>query len=326
MTSSSRKTIIVLGIALAAQVFAVHANELREYYEAQKAELIGTFKAPEIGSSVGIKLKSGQTRTGTIIALTADTVTMETPAGPITYKKALLDQTTCTKLFAEDYATVIAIQRTRQLKASQASSATPQASAIHSARVSVKADLDKDKKTEKIMGKTSSNSDRDPKVTRKTTETQTYNLDITLSNPAATPDTYQLEWYFMSRSVGSKSSSTLCEKGSQEFTVAGRQRVKHAVASKTLTSGASKESSSGSENSDREVVDKNSASGSVYTGYVVLVKHGDKILAKNSNNHSFLKEDWLEKLNGPVSEASSYQEASGKKEKTAKKKKKKKDE
>jgi len=317
------KALILAGICIVAtSVSPCRANELKNYYETQKAELLKNFKAPAIGSMVTIKLVGGMTRTGKLVALNPDSVTLELPVGPITYKKKLLNNATRRKLFAEDYANQVAIQRTLELKAKKYGTSRKQAE-MHTARLSVKADLDKDRKVEKIEGKHNPNSNNDNvRITRKATESQTYKLDITLSNPTPNTDTYQLEWYFMSRGVNGKSSSVMCEKGSKEFTIEGRKRIKHTVTSKTLTNGSSKQSG-GNDRGDRNTP-KARASGSVYTGYVVLVRHGDKILAKASNNNSFLKEDWLEKLKAPPVAAASYVDLSGSKKPGKKKRGKKK--
>ena len=54
-----RKIFIILTVASAALTFTGHANELREFYDAQKAELLESFQAPATGAPVTVTLATG---------------------------------------------------------------------------------------------------------------------------------------------------------------------------------------------------------------------------------------------------------------------------
>ncbi len=181
------------------------------------------------------------------------------------------------------------------------------------ARLNVKADLDKDKETTK--------NESEKKSSRSTVETQTYTLNIQVSNTIKQEDSFDLEWYFLSRSIdskGKKGDPILCAKDKTSLTIGGQKRVSHEVVSKTLKNSESKKSSGSSKSSGPA----KSFSGSVYAGYVVLVRQDGKILAKYSNESKFTTEEWLEKLEGSVQKSSGMSSLSSSDKKKRKKKKK----
>lgn len=290
---------------LSSFVLTATATDLREFYETQKVELLESFKAPAIDSTVSLTLTTKVSRTGILKALTKDTATVKTTIGLITYRQEMLDTATRQKFFAEDYATAVAIVRTRNLKAQESTGSTEEESGpvVHSVRLSASGKIEKDTNLEKILTEVKENQNgsgntKDPKETRVTTKTQTYTVDIALANTSPNEGTFQVEWYFICRNVTEDADLFIGEKGGQEFTLAGRTRAKHSITSKTLSTIESKESG-GSGNSDKE---KGGKTGSELNGYIVVVKHDGEILGKTATSSAFLKEEWIAKLDGSITE------------------------
>jgi len=101
------------------------------------------------------------------------------------------------------------------------------------------------------------------------------------------------------------------------------KRALYQVQSKALLNTESKtsKSSSGSKGGGSS----KSFSGDTYGGYVVLVRHQGKILAKYSNENKFTTDEWLAKLAAPIQKDSTRKvSAGGKKKKGNRKNKKKK--
>ncbi|MCF7847926.1 MAG: hypothetical protein K9M45_03670 [Kiritimatiellales bacterium] len=319
-TTIARRWIAVLVLMVIPAIVSAADDGLTEYYEAQKAKLLTEFKAPEIDSSITITFATKNTRTGILKELSADSVTIQTEVAPITYPKTALDMRTRTILFAEDYAHIYAAHKTRQIKrqnyaAMKAVDREQNVEVFHCARLNIYDNLDKQLDT------------KSAKNTREATETQTYNLDITLTNPTPHDDTYTLEWYFFSRSLGkSKGEPKISDKGSKEFTVAAQKNIKYTVLSKPVVNKESKKSSSRNNNSNRGSGNsKKTVSGTEYCSYVVLVRHNGEIIAKESNQRALLKDDNLANLSGKMQLASGGGSGdSSAKKSTSKKKKKKK--
>lgn len=300
--------LLILLISVAA---TAGATDLRAYYEEQKAEAIKSFSAPETGSSVRVKLATGTVRSGTLQALNTDSVTVETEIGPITYKKAMIDASSRRLFFADDYAEAIAVSRTKQLKMQQSRSTQKSgADVVHSARVTATGKVRRERNTKKeISEKTNKEKGTtEEKETRITTETQIYNIEIALANTSRNEDTFKLEWYFLCRNIEGDSDLFIAEKGSKEFTIAGQSRIKHAVSSSPVT--RVKIQKSGGDNSDK---DTDSESGADLKGYIVVARHGDKILSKTATSSGLLKEDWLKKLDDPITSPSDASAAGKKK-------------
>jgi len=313
MHSISGKWIVVLLITtISSTVFPVD-DGLKEYYEEQKTQFMESFKAPEPGSKISLTLLSGKTRTGILKELTADKVTIQTEIGLITYPKNVLVKRTRARLFAEDYAHLMASSKIRQIQTQnhayqKKTRNSKEQEIFHCARLIVHDSLDK-----KLDTKSS-------RSTRSATEMQTYRLDITLANTTPHDDTYTLEWYFYSRSVNNKSKGPpkITDKGSKQFTVAAQKRIKYTVLAKPLVNKETRKSSSSGRKGKKKKggSQKTSRSGMEYYGYVVLVRHNGKIIAKTSNQRALLKEENLARLN-----AASNTSASDSSRKSNKKKK-----
>ncbi len=182
------------------------------------------------------------------------------------------------------------------------------------ARINVTARLEKDRDSQKSKSKKSTTNTKQSAAT--------YHLDIQVSNSSKPNASFDLEWYFLKRPIdkkGNKGDPVLCEKGKTTLEIGGQKRVMHKVVSATLTTTETKTSSKKKKGSST----KKSAAGDVYAGYVVLVRHEGKILAKDSNENRFTSPDWLAKLDGPVQKRSGRKAASsgGKKKKRGKKNK-----
>jgi hypothetical protein len=186
-----------------------------------------------------------------------------------------------------------------------------------SVRVNVKADLDKEKDSAKSSsGKSSS---------RSKTEMQTYTLDIQVSNTSKQEDTFDLEWYFIKRPLdnkGKKGDPVLCAKGKKSLTIAGQKRFSHQVVSEALINTESKKSSSkkGRKGKGGSSSTKKGFSGSIYAGYVVLVRQEGEILTKYTSDSKYTSKEWLAKLDGPVQKGSSSKASSSSSKKKKKKK------
>ena len=196
-------------------------------------------------------------------------------------------------------------------------SAAPQK---HAVRLMVKGELEKERESSKEESEKSS--------TKYSTETQFYDLQITVANTVKQEGAFDLEWYFFKRNLsegGDKSDPVLCEKNKTTLTIAGMKRATHAVQSAGLLWGEVKTSKSRSgKDNDSGSSSGKTFSGSMYEAYVVLVKHKGQIIAKYSNEKKFLTPEWLDKLNVPLQESSKDASKSKKKKKKKKNDKKKK--
>jgi hypothetical protein len=164
----------------------------------------------------------------------------------------------------------------------------------YSARISVKEKIEKERESSKDESEKSS--------TKSKSERQTYKLAITVANTVKKEGTFDLEWYFLSRSLGDdgkKGDPAVCQKDKTTLTIGGMKRVVHPVASRELTWTEVKTSRSGSNNSGKSSGGK-SFSGEMYEGYVVLLKIDGEILAKYSNENKFLSAEWLVRLDKPI--------------------------
>jgi hypothetical protein len=94
----------------------LHGEDLKAYYEQQKAEIAPSFKAPQLGSEITISLAAGQKRTGILMKLNDSEVSLMTDAGSVHYKKSALHEISRASLFADDFAHAKAMERTREYK------------------------------------------------------------------------------------------------------------------------------------------------------------------------------------------------------------------
>ncbi len=273
-------TLCTLLICTLLSTLPAHAEDLRAYYEQQRAEIAPTFQAPEPGTEFSIALTSGKKIHGTLVKLTHTEVTLMTDTGEVTHPNSALAKSSRAKLFADDYAKAEARKRTMAHKKELEIEALAN---IHDGRISVssktKTDLDSIKKK---GGKT-------------TTTTKTKNvvveLTITTRNKTTHPDTYQLEWFVFSRRQDRE--ITTHDHGTEETTVAAGRSLEHLINAKPITTVTT--SKSGKNGKKKPKKD----SGEKKAGYLVLLKHGDTILDKQASSKTFLTDAWLEKARNP---------------------------
>lgn len=150
-------------------------------------------------------------------------------------------------------------------------------------RLNVKGDLDKERSNEK--------DEKENKSTRSKLEEQCYTLSVQVVNTSRQPVAVDLECYFVGRRVdsnGKKGDRVICEKTKETLEIAGQKKVSKEVVSKVLSSAETVTSSS--------VKTKKSYSGSVYSGYIVVVRYEGEIVAKMASDTKYLSEQWLGKL------------------------------
>ncbi|WP_372796490.1 hypothetical protein [Pontiella sp.] len=183
----------------------------------------------------------------------------------------------------------------------------------YAARISVQGDLEKDRDSSKTESAKSNSSSK--------TETQYYDLKVTVANTGKYDGTFDLEWYFFKRPLdakGKKGDPVLCEKDKTSLTLGGMQRTEHLITSGSLSWTESKSSKSSSgKNSNSSA--KKSISGAVYGGYVLLLRADGEIVAKNASDRKFLSDEWIAMLQAPVKKTVASNTA--KKRKPRKKKK-----
>lgn len=263
-------------------VMPVQAEDLKAYYEQQKLEIAKTFVAPEAGTEITLVLLDGKEKSGVIRHLSDTGVQILSDNALATFRKHELDEATCAQLFAEEYAHAEAIKRTRAHKRGASARAKTN---THSASLSV---ISKNKRT-------SFNETENEEVeegawnieTKKRNEVKT--LSISVANRTSHPDTYTLKWYFYEQEVG-KDNITIQSRGSEEISLNGQQAVKRKIVSKeyvakTVTRNwlacCGKSSSSQKKSGKQE------------RGYLVVLKCGDKVLARKASSKLYLDPDWV---------------------------------
>jgi hypothetical protein len=274
-----------------------HSEDLKAYYEQQKAELIPAFKAPQLGSELTLRLAAGQTRTGILMKLTDHDVSLMTDAGSVTYKKTALHESSRAQLFADDFAHIQALERTRAYKQKlHTEHLEKQQTGIHDGRISITSKVEKDSEKEVEEDEKENENTGDTLTTTTTTKTRTeiQKLAVTLSNNTTHPDIYTLEWYFYAKSLVAEQTS-LHDSGTEKISVGAKQRERFDITSKTYTTTevtVDRESSNSGNTKDPSVTH----SGTENAGYLVLLKYGDEILDKKSSSKSFLTDEWINTL------------------------------
>lgn len=129
-------------------------------------------------------------------------------------------------------------------------------------------------------------------------ETETCTLDIEVENLAEQTGNYDVQWCVIAKRTSGADDEKLVvsDSGKIEITrgskMAGTETVNpkpfiFTVTSIDRTGNSSGGSSSNARNSTQ------TREGDVYAGYIVLVKAGGEILAQDSNDDRFLKEEWI---------------------------------
>jgi hypothetical protein len=301
-----QQTLAALALGTLAMASAADPGELKAYYETQKEQIAPAFSAPPLGSEIELGLVSGQTRKGILMKLGADAITAMSEAGDtMVYKRHMLNEATRARFFAEDFAHVLALERTREYKRQLlADNLAEEAANTHEGSISVSA------KVGKTSEKTVEEDERENKqsgekfeiriTTRTYTEVQ--KLDVTVSNPTTHPDTYTLECYFFAEPVsrgqprrepkdgegkpGENEGIKLQGKTTRTVTVPARSRQTITVESEPFT--IEKVEVSG----NREPRE----SGEEGAGYLVVLKHGSRVLDRKASAKGYMDTEWLHRF------------------------------
>ncbi|WP_372807931.1 hypothetical protein [Pontiella sp.] len=166
------------------------------------------------------------------------------------------------------------------------------ASGQYSARISVTGQLEKERDSSK---------NESTKSTAKTkSESQHFDLKVTVANTGKEEASFDLEYYFFARhltSDGDKGEPVLVQKGNEAVTLAGMSRDTIPVVSSSLSWSETKTTSSGnSNNNSSSSSQKKTVSGSVYDGYVMLLRADGEIVAKYSPDRKLLTDEAIASL------------------------------
>lgn len=264
------------------QAMPAQSEDLKAYYEKQKAELVQSFTAPASGTDITLVLLDGEEKTGVIRHLSENGIQILSDNALATFRKHELDKATCAKLFAEEYAHVEAIKRTRAYKRGASERARLN---IHKGSLSVSSSI----KRSSDMSSDSDERDGGTMEEEVKAYSRVQNLMVSVANRADHPDTYSLKWYFFVQKIGTDNVS-IHSSGSEKIELEGREKVKRKIVSKEYSSKKVTKSwisCPKCSTSDTKV------SGEEGEGYLVLLMCGDEIIDKEASSKRYLNEDWL---------------------------------
>lgn len=303
--------VIAFTLATVALV-AAETDALKAYYEQQKAEIAPTFVAPALGSGVKIELASGQPRIGILMKIGDGEITVMSESGDtVVYKRQAMKGSTRAQFFAEDYAHLKALEKTREYKEQLFSeNMAEEAANTHEGSLSVSAKVEKssDKTVDKEEKEVKKSGEMREYVTTTKSSIEIQKLNITVSNPTTHPDTYTLEYLFFSEPVAKGQPARkpkkgeeapaeenvgikLKDKSAKKITVPARGRQSITLASEPFKVDKVQVAVDGrtGNNAPRE-------SGEESAGYIVILKHGTRVLDMKASAKSYLKEEWLRKF------------------------------
>lgn len=264
---------------------AQSGEDLKAYYESQKAELVKSFTAPELKSEITIGLANGEEKSGVLRQLSDNRVRILADGALLTYGKHELNEATCAQLFAEEYAHAEAIKRTRVHKRGSATRSQKQ---IHKASLNVGS----------TNQRTSSNQTENKEVEEGSwnnetkTRTLVKTLEVSIANQMPHADTYTLKWYFFAQKLG-QDQVVIHSQGSEKIKLEGKQLVKRKVMSEayaTDTITRNWEACCGKSTSSQK------KSGVEEKGYLVVLKCGNEVVVRKASSKLYLDPDWF-KLN-----------------------------
>ncbi len=283
-------------------------NELRVFYETAKKEIAPAFVAPSLGSQVAITMMSGQEREGILMKIDAAAITLMTDTGSVSYKRAALKESSRAVFFAEDFARVKALEKTKAFKDElRMESLAEEAASIHSGVLSVSGKIDKD--SDKQVEQEDRENPRDGEKRKFTTTTRSYTetqqLTIDVANTTTHLDNYTVDYFFFYKPVQSGNeraneepsateetrNARLLSKGTRKVTVDARRRDRFSIASEPcVVEKVSIETDGRSGDHAPRVSGKESA------GYLVLLKHGSTVLDKKASAKSYLADEWVDQF------------------------------
>ncbi|MDZ8117591.1 hypothetical protein [Pontiella agarivorans] len=286
---------------------AMAADDLKTYYENQKAEIRPSFTAPQLGSQVSLRIANGQSRSGILMKLGSDSITLMSETGTtIHYKRSALHETSRAQFFAEDYAHVKALEKTRQYKGElHKNHLAQQAAEIHDGRISVSAKTEKssDKKVEKEERELKQSGEKRVYTTTTKTYTEQVNLNIDIYNQAVHPDTFSLEYFFFGQRIAkgeqtdkkddevSPGTLSVKDKGLRKVTIDSRGKKSIKLVSKPFIITKTEVDTGSRYSSNREP----SVAGNESAGWLVLLLYDGRILDRKASSSTYLSDEWIEK-------------------------------
>ena len=299
------KLVLILTVTVCASVRA--ADDLKTYYEKQKAELAPTFKAPQLGSQVTVKTAAGQSRTGILMKLDAASISLMTETGNVSYKRLVLHESSRALFFAEDYAHVKALEMARLYKNDlHKENIAEQAAGIHEGRISVSAKSEKtsDKKVEKEERENKKSGEKRTTTTTTKTYTELQKLKISVANNATHSDSFTLKCIFFSQRI-SKGSVKKSEEGAdsipktikqqsdsvKKVSVDARGRTSIEISSEPFIVTKTEISTGSSYSSNREPV----VSGEESAGWLALLMYDAQVMDKKASAKGYLSDEWVNK-------------------------------
>ena len=296
------KIALILLVASSSTVLAV--DDIKSFYEKQKAELLPAFKAPQMGSQVTIKTAASQSRTGILMKLDSASLSLMTETGNATYKRMALHESSRSQLFAEDFAHVKSLEKTRLYKKQlHKENEAERAADFHDGSISVSAksekSSDKEVEVEERENKLTGEKRTNTKITRTYTEVQ--ELKITAANNATHSDTFTLKCIFFSQQISKGSTKKNDEDNDsipktikkqsdsiKQITIDARSRSSIELSSEPFIV-TKIEASSGYSNRNPLISGEESA------GWLVLLMYDGEILDKKASAKTYLADNWINK-------------------------------
>lgn len=268
-----------------------HANDLKAYYEQQKAELSSSFNPPAIGSELTIKLAGGQKRSGILMKLSNADLSLMGETGNMVYKRSMLHDDSKAELFAADFAHAKALEKTREYKKQLHVEGIKEEQAnTHDGRISVSARINKksDKQVEESERENKKNGETVTTTKTTRTDSATQQLGITVVNNTTHPDTFTVKWAVLAKPLSSV-STFIHDSGSQEVQLDARKRNRVQIEAEPIET---EEVTISRASKDPKVTE----SGNEPAGYIVLLLHGNTLLDQKASTKSYLSEEWINKV------------------------------
>ncbi|QBG46812.1 hypothetical protein EGM51_05155 [Verrucomicrobia bacterium S94] len=290
-------------------VSVMAADDLKTYYERQKAEMMTQFIAPQLGSQVSFRIANGEPRSGILMKLGRDSITLMSETGAtINYKRTALHESSRAQFFAADYAHVKALEQTRLYKDQlRKDYMEQQAAGVHDGRISVTADTEKSsrKDVEKEERELKNSGEKRVFTTTTRTYTDVVKLEVDVYNLATHPDTFSLKYYFFSQRVikGDAQQNkqktdevppgtvTVKNDGVRKVTVDSRERITVELTSEPFIITKTEIDNGSNYSSNREPVVK----GDETAGWLVLLMYDGRILDRKASSNTYLSDDWIRK-------------------------------
>jgi len=300
----------ILLVVLLAAMGSFATDDLKTYYEKQKAEMLPGFVAPQLGSQVSFKIASGQMRTGILMKLSADSISLMSDTGAtMAYKRTALHETSRAQFFAEDYAHVKALELTRGYKEElHRGYVAEKAAGVHDGKIAVTAKSSKksDKSVEKEDREIKSTGEKRVYTTTTRTYTDVTELKINVSNFATHSDSFSLKYCFFGQRISKGESNNKKKKedtdevkpgtlslksdGMKKVTVDPRSRKIVEVKSEPYVITKT-ELDTGSGHSTKDPVEKGDES----AGWLVILMYDGQVLDAKASHKSYLADDWIRK-------------------------------